>query len=271
MRITNWLFESMRKLGNSGVDSPRRDALVLLEDTIGRDRSWVLAHPEFELSKDIVLKLENLINRRIAREPLAYIRGKAWFYKRFFKVNSNVMIPRPESESFIELLKDVRPDTIIDIGTGSGSLGITAKLEIPDAIVIAIDQSKKALKIASKNAQMHGIHVEFFEGDLLSPLDLSRTTENSAFMANLPYVPQDLITSPEITHEPHEALFSGKDGMWHYRRFWQQIADISRQQKVKYVLVESLESQHGQMVALAEQAGYTLQKTTVLIQLFVVK
>ena len=109
MTIIDWLVPSMKKLAEAGADSPRSDCLVLIEDLLEKDRSWVVSHAEFELPKEQVKKLDAQIKRRIGREPLPYIRGKAWFWGRFFEVNPDVMIPRPESESFIELLKEIEP------------------------------------------------------------------------------------------------------------------------------------------------------------------
>ncbi len=268
MTIAEWLFVTMEKLGKAGVDAPRRDALVLLEDTLGKDRAWVLAHPEFELAENILEKVNLLIKRRLNREPLAYIRGKAWFYKRFFTVTPDVMIPRPESESFIELIKQLQPKAIADVGTGSGCLAITAKLELPDAEVIAIDTSDEALTIARKNAAKHNVELKFLPGSLLEPL-YTLNAQPYALLANLPYVPEGLVTSPEIKQEPPEALFSGQDGLDHYREFWWQIANNSQFVRIKYVLTESLETQHKEMVALAKRGGYRLEKTDVLVQLFV--
>lgn len=266
MTIAQWLTDAMQKLGDAGVDSPRRDALVLLEDTIDKDRAWVLSHPEYSLQCPTLETLDSLIERRINREPLAYIRGKAWFYKRFFTVTSDTLIPRPESESFIELIKEIKPASIVDVGTGSGALAITAKLELPDSRVTATDISKEALKIAKQNAKTHDVEIEFLHGSLLEPIYNLKPVTYNLLMANLPYVPEDLITSPEIALEPAQALFSGKDGLDHYREFWQQITDLSN--KPTYILTESLESQHEDVEKLAVVAGYKLQKTDVLVQLF---
>ncbi len=263
--IAEWLVPSMVKLRDAGVDSPRRDCLVLLEDTIQKDRAWVVAHPEYVLDQKIIAKLDKLIRRRITREPLAYIRDKAWFYGRFFSVNPHVLIPRPESENFIELLKKLNPQKIIDIGTGSGALAVTTNLELPDSSVIATDISKKALVIAKKNARTYNANVEFLAGSLLEPLD-DKQLENSVIVANLPYVPNGLITSPEIMQEPSEALFSGKDGLDHYRSFWHQIS--MQTTKPSYILTESLESQHVTLEQIAKQSGYLTEKADVLIQQF---
>jgi release factor glutamine methyltransferase len=255
----------MRRLNEAGVDSPRRDCLVLVEDLLKKDRSWVNAHADFKLTNGQVKVLDRQIDRRVRREPLAYIRAKAWFYKRFFKVMPDVMIPRPESESMIEIIKDMHPPSIIDIGTGSGCLAITAKLELPDSKVTAIDIDEKALNLAKINAKEHQAEINFIKGSLISPLS-DEDLSNSAVLANLPYVPEGLITSEEINYEPKTALFSGQDGMDHYRGFWQEISSLKIKPGV--ILVESLENQHENMKELAGKAGYKLASSRILIQVF---
>lgn len=262
MTIADWLFATMEKLGHAGVDSPRRDALVLLEDTLGKDRSWVLAHSEYKLSEAELLQVSKLIERRITREPLAYIRGKAWFYGRFFEVNEHVLIPRPESEDIIELAKKADPKIVFDIGTGSGCLGITLALEIPGVDMYATDISEEALEVCRKNSYAHNVRIHIKNAYLVD--SLLETIEPDLIIANLPYVPEDLITSPEITHEPAEALFAGKDGMDVYQNFWGQI--LTAVHKPRYILTESLETQHNSMNGLAAKSGYVLLKTEGLIQ-----
>lgn len=265
MTIAEWLVPAMIELKQAGVDSPRRDCLVLLEDTIKKDRAWVTAHPEYELDKKVVQTLSTLVSRRKNREPLAYIRSKAWFYERFFEVSTSVLIPRPETENFIEIIKELAPKKIIDIGTGSGCLAITAKLELPNANVSATDTSSSALSVAKKNARKHNVDVTFLHGSLLEPLSDDRLNK-ATIITNLPYVPAKLITSPEITKEPAEALFSGEDGLNHYRKFWSEIQH--KNTRPQYIIVESLESQHQAMKKLAEASSFSLQQTNILIQVF---
>lgn len=270
MTIAAWLVGTMKVLGAAGVDSPRRDALVLLEDTLQKDRAWVLAHPEHELASNDLQAVQKLIQQRVDRVPLAYIRGKAWFYGRFFTVNSKVLIPRPESESFIELLIPLVESrtgypTVIDIGTGSGALAITAKLELPSCPVIATDNDAAALQVAKKNAHTHGTDIQFVYGSLLEPLNTKQLTD-SVVITNLPYVPNTLVTSPEISTEPSQALFSGDDGLNHYREFWHQVTNLPN--KPKYILTESLNQQHESLTTFASAAGYQLQQTDILIQVF---
>lgn len=271
MTIVEWLVENMGKLRKVGVDSPRRDCLVLLEDTLNRDRAWVISHPEYSLQDQVLEVLSKLIDRRLKREPLAYIRGKAWFYGKFFNVTPDVMIPRSESESFIDMLKKLKPQTIVDVGTGSGCLAITAKLEIPNCKVLACDIDLKVLDLAKKNAKKHKVDVEFITSDLLTSIKTFQNVyyreENAiVLITNLPYVPDKLITSPEILFEPKKALFSGKDGLNHYRNLWKQIFDLSL--KPQHILTESLENQHKNMIKMAKDATYKLKQTKILVQHF---
>lgn len=276
MTIAEWLLDTMTKLGKAGVDSPRRDALVMLEDTLKKDRSWVLSHPEHSVQGPTLHRVNRMIERRVNREPLAYIRGRAWFYGRFFEVNPSVLIPRPESENFITLLKNlVRGPTshtygggactVVEVGTGSGCLAITAKLELPGCQVLATDIDRQALKVAQANAKKHETKINFLKGSLLDPLK-SLGLDSYVIMANLPYVPEKLITSPEVKQEPALAIFSGEDGLDHYSEFWQQVGSLKI--KPRYILTESLTTQHQALKKFARSAGYKLQKTDVLIQLF---
>lgn len=279
MTIIEWLVENMSRLQKVGVDSPRRDCLVLVEDVLHKDRAWVVTNPQYRLRKPNLEKLDKLIARRLKREPLAYIRGKAWFYGRFFNVDPEVMIPRPESEAFIELLKQLGDSTqltadslkIIDIGTGSGCLAITAKLEIPESEVIAVDNSKNALKLAKQNAKKHKTDIKLKMSDLLADINVYQNAHDHeqnviVLMANLPYVPEELVTSPEILLEPAEALFSGKNGLDHYEKFWKQVSNLSS--KPQHILTESLENQHAEIAKLANKSGYIIKQTEVLVQHF---
>lgn len=264
MEISDWLFESMKRLGEAGVDSPRRDALVLLEDTLDKERSWVLANSDYFIPEDKLEEVNRLVERRINREPLAYIRKKAWFYGRFFYVDENVLIPRPESETIVEFAKLLKPKTVIDIGTGSGCIAITLALEIPSSEIIGTDASNEALEIARKNSIAHETKILFKKAYLLDGL-LDESAPD-LLVANLPYVPDGLITSPEIELEPKEALFAGQSGMDLYESMWAQISTSPH--KPHYIITESLESQHSSMNAQAARSGYRLIKAAGLIQKF---
>jgi release factor glutamine methyltransferase len=172
MTVAEWLVSSMVRLKAAGVDAPRTDCLVFLCDALHTEKSWVHSHPEQVLTKRELKTLNGWLKRREQREPLAYIRGFVEFYGRNFIVNKQVLIPRSESEGFIDLLKsfELPNASIADIGTGSGCLGITAKLEIPDARVDLYDIDRGALRIANQNARSLDAVVEFYRSSLLASL-----------------------------------------------------------------------------------------------------
>lgn len=267
MKIVDSIINNIERLAEAGCDAPRTDVIATLEFILGKDRAWILAHDDYALKKAELTEINRLIDRRIKREPLAYVLGKKEFYGREFIVTPNVLIPRPESENIIEIAKNLKTKKFIDIGTGSGCLAITIKLENPEAVVIAIDISNKTLEVAKQNAKKYSADIEFLEGDLLEPLRNTKyKIQSSAIIANLPYVPDSLVTSPEIEAEPALALFSGEDGLDLYQKFWQKISELK--QKPKYIITESLETQHMIMAGLAQKSNYTEEQKLGLIQLF---
>src|ERR1035438_5314404 len=155
-KISEWLELATDQLQQAGIATARLDSIVLLEDIVKQDRSWLLAHPEHILPSTDLRKLERRLAQRKRHEPLAYIRGKTEFYGREFGINHKVLEPRPESETIIDICKQLslpKNTTIVDIGTGSGALAITVKLELPQTNVIATDFDPSCLRVASKNAQ----------------------------------------------------------------------------------------------------------------------
>ncbi len=264
--IAEWLIDSMVTLQKAGIaERGRTDCIVLLCDALGKDKSWVHTHPEYVLENSVLQILNQKLQLRAERQPLAYIRDFKEFYGRNFVVDKRVLIPRPESESFIELLRKLTcPNRIADIGTGSGCLGITAALELPSSHVDLIDNDLSALEVAQANqTALHATNTTILTSDLLNNLP---TTAYDVLLANLPYVPDDMVTSPEITREPAQALFAGDDGLDDYRIFWTQVDSLK--QKPRFILTESLEDQHDDMKALATQAGYSHKDTDLLVQCF---
>lgn len=268
--IRQWLDESTTQLTQAGIDTSRLDSLVLLSDEIRRDKSWVLAHPEYILQGSQINILNTNIAQRAQHTPLAYIRGKVEFYGREFVVNDHVLVPRPESESIIELLKAIqnteKETTVVDIGTGSGILAITAKLELPAFDIIATDMSKNCLSIAKTNADKLGANIAFIAGDLLEPLIHSSTKTPSILLCNLPYVPNDRPINRAASHEPAEAIFSGQDGLDHYRALCAQLTQLET--KPTYIITESMETEHGSLTELMDTAGYRQRDSDGLAQCF---
>jgi release factor glutamine methyltransferase len=271
MNISTWLREATGQLKQDGIATARLDCIVLLEDILAKDRSWILAHLEEELSATQANVLQASISRRQKHEPLAYIRGKTEFYGREFIVNRHVLEPRPESETIIELLKQSTVTTpsehIIDVGTGSGALAITAKLEVPIANVTAIDIDPECIKVARKNAEKHGADITFLEGDLLSPLIETLGSDTSlTLLANLPYVPDAHQINQAALMEPRLAIFGGEDGLDLYWQMFSQIREFNL--LVTALITESLPSQHQKLTDIAEQFGYQQVIEDDFIQVF---
>jgi release factor glutamine methyltransferase len=285
MTITEWIKKSVAILEKESLTTALLDVEVLVADELGKDRSWVLANPDYELNSSALKKLNTKVKRRTAHEPIAYIRGKQEFYRREFYVSPDTLTPRPETETMIEMLlhavnsKQLTVDSslqIIDIGTGSGCIIITAALELtatsnlsPTTSYLGLDISEKALKIAKKNAKNLGADVKFQKYDLLTDTLPLEPANCNLITANLPYVPADFKINLAASHEPKIAIYGGKDGLDLYRKLFLQISKIrDPRSKILSVFTESLPSQHNELENIAKKAGYKLKSTQDLIQLF---
>jgi release factor glutamine methyltransferase len=260
--VEDFINQATAVLKQAGIDSARLDCLILLEDVTGKDRAWLLAHPEHELPAHSIDGLNNKVTLRKQHSPLAYIRGQSEFYGRTFYVNQQVLEPRPETEIMIELLLSLSlPDqpVIVDTGTGSGALAITAKLELPQAQVYATDIDPSCLDVAMRNGQAHKADITWIEADLLESDDLPVRID--VIVANLPYVPDDFEINRAATHEPRVAIFGGADGLDLYRKLFHGLS-------AAYVLTESLPPHHEALAAIATAAGYELLQQQDFIQLF---
>lgn len=234
------------------------DLELILENVLKKPRPFILAHPEYKIPKFKILNLKFKINRRLGGEPLAYILGQKEFYGLDFKVNKNVLVPRPETEMMVEeALNRIshiayratqKKITIVDVGTGSGCIIITlAKIinpRLPGELAgrqnlkfIATDISKRALNVARQNARQHSVaqKIKFFHGDLLKPVLKSKILNLKSkiiILANLPYLtPAQIKKSPSIKYEPKLALSAGRDGLKYYRRLFKQIKIFINLQK----------------------------------------
>jgi release factor glutamine methyltransferase len=273
MTVGQFLTSTPKTLAQAGIDTARLDCLVLLEDALGKDRAILLAHPETSIPDQQFAQLNNFITQRLNHTPLAYIRGKVEFYGREFLVNNHVLVPRPETEAMIDLLKNItlpsRPH-IADVGTGTGCIGITAAVELPNAEVFLYDIDQAALRVAAKNIQhfqtisptgtIKRVHLD--QRDLLA----DAIEQFDVIVANLPYVPKGYKINKAARHEPKLAIFAGADGLELYRRLWEQIAILPR--KPKHVLTESLPEQHQSLGQIAKSAGFELKGAQGYIQYF---
>ena len=264
MKIGDWLADHTKQLSDADLGSARLDCLILLEDELEMPRASILAHTDQQLSPEQLLRLNHKIAQRIQHMPLAYIRGFVEFYGRRFFVTKNVLVPRPETEIMIELLKKISPtNTIIDLGTGSGALAITAKHEFPAASVYGVDIDPRCLTVARRNSSTHKIKVHFQQSDLLDGC-ADDITHGATILANLPYVPVHHPLNLDAAHEPHHAIFSGQDGLDHYRKLFTQ----AQSKQVAIILTEGLPFQHTELQKIGMDPQFSLALSEGYIQVF---
>lgn len=261
MTISQWLKQATDDLADDMLPSPRLDAEIILAHTIRHPRTYIHAHGDDEIS----MRDADIANARVEirkdRVPVAYIIGHKEFYGRRFKVSPSVLIPRPESEQLITMLNEQLPTTmalpgvvsprLVDIGTGSGCLGVTAKLEHPELDVALLDSSRHALTVAAKNAATLGADVETFVSDLLNDYPYSP----DIILANLPYVDRSWDQSPELINEPAEALYAEDGGLAIIKRCIEQVA--SRTKPDALLLLEADPRQLNAIAGYAKQNGLT--------------
>ncbi|MGH2458113.1 MAG: peptide chain release factor N(5)-glutamine methyltransferase [Chloroflexota bacterium] len=228
-RVHDALREAAERLTPSVGEAHLLEARILVETALGQSRVWLYQHPEAPLEADQLRRLCHLIERRQAGEPLAYILGTREFYGRSFLVDPRVLVPRQDTETLLErALASARchPARVVDVGTGSGILGISLALELPWARVVLIDRSADALAVAKENVRRHAVdaRLSLVQGDLLTGLD----GPADLIVANLPYVPSGEIDrlQPEVRREPRVALDGGPDGLDLYRRLLAQAPSV---------------------------------------------
>ncbi|WP_153111342.1 peptide chain release factor N(5)-glutamine methyltransferase [Propionivibrio limicola] len=193
----------------------RLDARLLIEHVCGCTRTDLIAHPERLLTPEQAQRLAELLARREAGEPLAYLTGSAWFYDREFAVTPDVLIPRPDTEVLVdqalERTQKLSVPRIVDLGTGSGIVAIMLAKLCPQASVTAVDISPASLAVARANAARHGVDVRFLEGDWYAPLGDERF---DLIVSNPPYVVDGdpHLQLNGLPFEPQHALTDGVAG-----------------------------------------------------------
>ncbi|UOE55354.1 peptide chain release factor N(5)-glutamine methyltransferase [Bacillus sp. CMF12] len=209
---------------------------LLLRHFMNMSRTSFLANLREDLHPEVLDKFQKAVHEHAAGQPVQYIIGSEEFYGRTFQVNEDVLIPRPETEELVynalqkinKLFGSLNGLEMADIGTGSGAIAVTMKLEKPELNVTATDIYGPTLELAEKNAEQNGAEIDFFQGDLLQPL-ISKGKKFDIILSNPPYIPErdiewmsDIVTK----HEPHRALFAGEDGLDLYKRFMEELPAV---------------------------------------------
>jgi release factor glutamine methyltransferase len=215
--VRELLAAAADRLAGAGVDTPRLDAELLLADVLAVGREHLVMRDSEVVEPAVVSRFEALLERRMDREPVAYILGAKAFRHIELAVDPRVLIPRPETELLVEVgLGTAFGGRVVDVGTGSGAVALALKHERPDLEVLGTDFCADAVAVARENAARLGLEVEFVKADLLEGVGEGF----DAVLANLPYVAEGCPElTPEISrYEPARALFAGPDGLGVIRR-----------------------------------------------------
>jgi release factor glutamine methyltransferase len=265
MNVNDWLSQATARLTAENFLTARLDTQILLSHVLKISRASLLAQPETTLSANHLHQADQLLHKRLHHQPIAYILGTKEFYGRNFVITPAVLVPRPETEAMIDLALSLpdRDFRLLDLGTGSGIIGLTLALERPAWQITLTDVDSAALAVAQQNAHALGVTSATFRQQNLLANDM---TSYDIVVANLPYVPADRQHRPDLQAEPAQALFSGADGLNHYRRLFTDLA--KRDSIPQYLITEALPDQHQQLIELAKNVGFHWQQTTGLAQLF---
>ncbi len=221
-----------RQLEAGGIAAARESVDILLAAALGRDRAFLHAHPEYQLTPGELARFTEYMDRRLRGEPAQYILGRQEFYGRDFEVTPAVLIPRPETELLVEAALEKAgamklasaPVRLVDVGTGSGCIAITLALELAArgqiAQVVATDISPAALAVAENNARRWRAAVAFQSGDWLEAWR-GQAGQFDLIVSNPPYIPESELAGLQREvreHEPRVALMAGETGLENYAR-----------------------------------------------------
>lgn len=261
--IGQWKQQAVNKLLLTGSRTAILDAELILAHLLEKDRAYLHAHDDEIIATDKLKIIDSWLELRENHVPIAYITGKKEFYGRDFMVTPDVLIPRPETEDLIDLIKQyISPNMrLLDVGTGSGAIGITLKKELPEVNMTVSDISKEALEIARKNASsLDAKPIRYIESNLLYHwLDHAQPKPFDVIVANLPYVDRTWKTSPELKYEPAQALYAEQDGLELIFKMINQSKKVLRNGGL--LILEADPEQHPSIIAYAKNNGLSHEKT----------
>jgi len=260
LNIREALDTARKILADSNIVTPAREAGVLLAFTLGKDLSYIYAHPEQSLENGILHKFMDAVEKRSKRMPFQYISNRQEFMSLDFYVDQNCLVPRPETEILTEaaigaVKKYTGTVRVLDIGTGSGAIAVSIAYYAPDAEVDAIDISEGALHVAAQNAKRHNVfgRVNFIHADING---FSAVKPYRVIVSNPPYIPSREIENlmPEVAcYEPVTALDGGEDGLYFYRIIGSKLKELLTPDGT--VLVEVGAGQHEYVREIFEKNG----------------
>ncbi len=262
---SEWLKNATQKLTVAGVESASIDSLIILCFSLSLPKLEILTNPNKILTRKELKLANKLLTKRLEHYPISYLTKQVEFYNRTFYIDRRVLSPRPESESFINLLKlsDISNlKYLTDVGCGSGVLGITSKLEFPHLNIELLDNSKNALKVT-------GINVDKFQ--ISSKIKLSNLIGNSDYkfdiiLANLPYIPYTTTINRAASFEPKMSIFAPDNGLHFYKALARQL--VVKKKNPKYIFIECLDNQITELTKLFSNNSYKLTMSEGLVHRF---
>lgn len=262
MKINEILLESTKTLSDVKIASARLDAELIISHILKKDRLWLIKNSKTIITKSQIAKIRLAIKKRLSHIPLAYILKYKEFYGVNFEVNSDVLIPRVETEGLVELAINLLPPKarLLEIGTGSGAIAIALRINRPDIKLTVTDKSKLALKVSKKNAQklLPKVEIDFVHSDMFENI----SSKYDAIIANLPYVPKNIKNrlQKDIDYEPANAIFGGKNGLKYYSIFFEKIN--KHLNKKSLIFIESDHFQQEAIIEMAKKNNLNLYKKT---------
>lgn len=267
--IKEALQEAASYLRRQNIDGPKVEAELLLAFFLGVERPYLYTHADAELSSDGCKHFEGLCRRRANGEPLAYIRKEKEFMGLRFHVESGIFIPRPETEHLVEAVlhwvrtgkgkKEGEDLNILELGTGSGCIAVSLAFYMPRASFVAVDKDAKALKTAQYNSRRQnvGARILFLQGHYFEALAALQGPKHfNIVVSNPPYIEKGIIPqlSPEVQHEPYQALNGGTDGLDAYREIIMGASDFLLPSGL--LALELGAGQAADVIGIARRAGF---------------
>lgn len=263
MKISDVLKNTADKLKKAGIETAKLDAGLLLCKYLQVDKVYLIVNSHKDIKPDE--KFEELVKRREMHEPMHYILGSVEFYGLDFKVNKNVLIPRPDTEVLVEKVIEYVGDnsyTLLDIGTGSGCIPVTVAVNCRGVKAYSVDISREATKVAEENAKSNGVdgRVTFLNMDILEDFPQFLV---DCIVSNPPYIEDEVIPtlmSDVKDFEPLIALAGGKDGLVFYRRISEKGFEILKSGGM--IAFEVGHTQSNAVADILKKDGYVNVKIT---------
>ena len=229
------LNKTIKNISNTDISDEA--VRILMLELCNMSSADLYLHYEDEIDKDILEKFNDGVDRLLKNEPLQYILGYQWLYGNKIIVNEEVLIPRYETEELVAnvladsdyFFKDKEEIVIADVGTGSGAIAVSLAKEEPRFRMYATDISETALDVARQNAELNGVDITFYQGDMLEPL-IEKGLKLDILVSNPPYIPVEQEVQKSVgEYEPHVALFGGNDGLYFYRKIFEKAYELVKE------------------------------------------